>query len=122
MDVEKEGGCVGYGHAEVASVRTLDKGVMHNPLMTIGEIPCRSGQFGVFLIQVHQNKPFVKEGYSSHYLFKLPGLLLFAQKGGRGGRAGGTGTAGISLASSGSPSVVGSLRKENDGEFPVQLE
>ncbi len=39
-----------------------------------------------------------------------------------GGQAGGTQTAGISLASSGSPAVVGSLCKENDGEFPVQLE
>ncbi len=35
---------------------------------------------------------------------------------------GGTGTAGISLASSGSPAVVGSLHEENDGEFSVQLE
>ncbi len=38
-----------------------------------------------------------------------------------GGRAGRTGTAGISLASSGSPAVVGSLRKENNGEFLVQF-
>jgi hypothetical protein len=39
-----------------------------------------------------------------------------------GARAGGTGTAGVSLASSGSPAVAGSLSKENNGEFPVHLE
>ena len=93
MGLEKEGGCVGHGHMEVVSVCTSYKEVMHNLLTTIGEISCRSGQFGVFLIKVHQNKPSVKEGYSSHHLFKLPGLLLFAQKGGSG--SAGRGQAGL---------------------------
>jgi hypothetical protein len=44
------------------------------------------------------------------------------RRAGVGARVGGTGAAGILLASSGSPVVVGSLCKENDGEFPVQLE
>jgi hypothetical protein len=88
MGLEKEGGCVGHGHVEVVSVCTLDEEVMHNPLRTIGEIPCRSGQFGLFLIQVHRNKPSVEEGYSSHHPDKPPGLLLFAKEGGsrRAGR------------------------------------
>ncbi len=59
MGLEKEGGRVGHGHAEVVSVHTSDEEVMHKLLTTIGEIPCRSGQFGVFLIQVHQNTPSV---------------------------------------------------------------
>ncbi len=51
-----------------------------------------------------------------------PASSCSLRRAGAGARAGGTGTAGISSASSGSPAVVGSLRKENDGEFPVQLE
>jgi hypothetical protein len=51
-----------------------------------------------------------------------PASSCLLRRGGAGARVGGTGTAGISLASSGSPAVVASLRKKKDGEFPVQLE
>ena len=51
-----------------------------------------------------------------------PASSCLIRRAGARARAGGTGTAGISLASSGSPAVVGSLHKENNGEFPVQLE
>ncbi len=51
-----------------------------------------------------------------------PASSYLLRRVGAGGRVGGTGTAGISLASSSSPVVVVSLRKQNDGKFPAQLE
>ncbi len=51
-----------------------------------------------------------------------PASCCLLRRAGAGARADGTGTAGISLAFSRSFAVVASLCKENDGEFPVQLE
>ncbi len=120
--MEKEGGCIGHGHAEVVSVRTLDKEVMHNPLTTIGEILLQVASLGYFSSKSTKINLLSKRDTAPIISTSSPASSCLIRRAGAGARVGGTGTAGISLASSGSPAVVGSLRKENNGEFPVQLE